>query len=119
MHRLKSYLFTVLLALFVVGQFASSAVAHCDHALSATDGTQMEMTHHSSDMDTDHSTSGDSDASANCFECAGSPCHSQSLVPVGATNDLHQSQIDPIVEKDIDLKFIFLFRIPDPPKALS
>lgn len=132
MYRYKKYFVILLLTLFVFGSMAATAIAYCG---SGHNGSSMvsvldSATHHQAaqmdhggngtDKATGHHNSTDENSnSSDCFDCYGSLCHSQSLVSFHFALGLDRSAVALQIEQEINLKFIFLTSIPQPPKQLS
>jgi hypothetical protein len=70
------------------------------------EGTQ----HHNPDANSD---------SSNCHNCDGNLCQTQSLAPVLTAHNFFDSSDIIHINKDINIKSVFLTRIPEPPKQLS
>lgn len=135
MSRFKKYFVIIFFTLFVVGNMtaiATATVTPMAYCGSGHDGTSMEevlesTTHnqvaameHDGTKTTKHYNSTDESSDGpDCFDCDGSLCHTQSLVPIHAALSIYDSTGTLHIEKDLNLKQIFLTRIPQPPKQLS
>ena len=128
MIRIKQIVVVLFLTIFVVSTMTSIAMAYCGSGLNGItiEKTSGDGAHHQVDtMDDDsktsnyHNSTDKSNDSSNCFNCDGNFCHSQSLAPVHHALGLYEPTGDLHVENDLNLKQIFLTRIPQPPKQLS
>ena len=132
MFKFKRYFVILLLTVFVFGSMAATAMAYCGSGYDAS-STEMSLdtsAHHRMDMAAmDHSSEASNTApghhnstdesNSSCFDCYGSLCHSQSLVSLHLALDLDTYIVALQVEEEINLKFIFLTSIPQPPKLFS
>jgi hypothetical protein len=111
---------------------AATAMAYCGsghdsssmvNALDSATGHQMALMGHGGDG-TDkatghHSSTDENSNSLDCLDCYGSLCHTQSLVSFHFALGQDRSTVALQIEQEINLKFIFLTSIPQPPKQLS
>lgn len=134
MDKFRYYIVIILLAFFVFGSIAASAMANCDFASFSQSSTSIEnalydaigdqytaaTAHDRHEEGAQHQNSSDEDSdSSECYNCDGNLCHTQSLVPVQAGPSIYDSSNTIRIEKNINLKSVFLSIIPDPPKQIS
>lgn len=134
MNGFRYYIVIILLSFFAVGSITASAMANCDFASLGQSGASVEKVFYDGTSDqysaiSDHDcheegaqhhnpSNGDSDTS-NCYDCEGNLCQTQSLVPVLAAHNFFDSSDTIYIDKEINLKVVFLTRILEPPKELS
>ena len=126
----KQYFVIIFLTIFVVGNMSATAMAYCGAGHdslsmanafdSATHSQMAAMDYDGIDKATKHhKSSSKNNHSSDCFDCDGSLCHIQTLVPVHSTVGLYESTVGLSLEKELNLTTVFLTRIPQPPKQLS